>query len=152
MTSKGSRNDRGDAAAASDGVIAEPSEARLRNFLLTAALLVVPIVLAALYFRIMFPGLTNPDALDLAQLGRNMRSGRGFVTNILLPYAMPSGAEPVNLTRQPELLHGPAYPFVLALAFGALGTKDAVPAWVSALFYVLTVPVLYVLGTRVFNR
>ena len=33
----------------------------------------------------MFPGLINGDALDFAQLGRNMSAGRGFVTFILRP-------------------------------------------------------------------
>ena len=36
--------------------------------------------------------------------------------------------------RQPDVTHGPLYPFVLALAMGALGAKDSVVAGVSGVF------------------
>jgi 4-amino-4-deoxy-L-arabinose transferase-like glycosyltransferase len=131
------------------GVEAEPSEARLRTFVLLVATLIGPPLLLFAYWKLMFPGLINSDALDFAQLGRNMSSGRGFVTFILRPLGLTHGE---NLLAQPELMRGPLYPFVLALAFGALGARDWVAAMVSGAFYLLTIPVLYRLGTRAFNR
>jgi 4-amino-4-deoxy-L-arabinose transferase-like glycosyltransferase len=53
---------------------------------------------------------------------------------------------------QPDVVNGPLYPFLLAVVFGALGAKDGVVAGMSALFYVLTVPLIYLLGARLFNR
>lgn len=113
------------------------------------ALILVPIALLYVHYRLMFPGLTNPDALDYAQVGRNLHEGRGFVTYVLRPLALTHGSDAL---RQPDLVHGPLYPFLLAMAFGALGAKDNVVSLVSGLFYLLTIPVVYQLGTRVFNR
>lgn len=132
-----------------DGVTAEPSEVRFRNWVITLGLILVPIALLYVHYRLMFPGLTNPDALDFAQVGRNLHEGRGFVTYVLRPLALTHGSDAL---RQPDLVHGPLYPFVLAMAFGALGAKDNVVALVSGIFYLLMIPVVYQLGKRVFNR
>ena len=127
----------------------EPSEAKFRTLVLTVLMLVGPPLLLFVYFKTMFPGLTNPDALDYAQLGRNLSAGRGFVTSILRPLALTHGSNPL---AQPDVTHGPLYPFLLALAFGMLGAKDTTVAIVSGVFYLLTIPVLYRLGVRVFSR
>jgi len=132
-----------------DGVAVEASEARFRTIILTIAMVIGPPLILFLYYRAMFPGLVNTTAIDFAQLGRNLSQGRGFVTYILKPLALTHGD---NALRQPEMIHGPLYPLILALAFGALGAKDAVVAGVSGIFYLLTIPVLYRLGVRVFNR
>jgi len=115
---------------------------------LILALIVVPVTLLALYYFIRFSGLREGDALDFAQLGRNLVKGRGFVTYILRPLALEHGGDPF---RQPEVTHGPLFPLVLALAFGALGARDSVAAAVSGGFYLLTVPLLYLLGRRLFD-
>lgn len=108
-----------------------------------------PIALFVLYYKIMFPGLVNPDAMDFAQLARNLSSGHGFSTFVLRPLALTHGSNPLN---QPDLVHGPLYPFILAMAFGVLGAKDSVAAYVSGLFYLLTIPVVYLMGRRVFSH
>src|SRR5689334_17775228 len=129
--------------------IEEPGEVRARNLMLILLLITIPPLLLVLYCRVMFPGLTNPDAMDFAQLGRNLSSGQGFVTHMLRPLALEHGP---NILHQPEVTHGPLYPFILALAFGIFGSKDAVVAGVSGIFYLLTIPVLYILSVRLFNR
>jgi hypothetical protein len=127
----------------------EPSEARFRVWVLTLAFLIGPPLLLLFYYKAMFPGLTNSDALDYAQLGRNLSMGQGFQTNILRPLALTHGMNPL---RQPDLVHGPLYPFLLALLFGVAGAKDTSVALLSGLFYLLTIPVLYAMGVRIFNR
>lgn len=112
-------------------------------------LIVLPVVLLAIYFKTAYVGLVHNDALDYAQVGHNISAGRGMVTYVLRPLALTHGT---NILRQPDMTHGPLYPFLLALAFGARGASDTVAAGVSSLFYLLTVPLLYVLGLRVFNR
>lgn len=126
----------------------EPSEARMRTIVIVIALLLLPPLLWSAYYSVRFPGLRG-DALDYAQLGRNLAEGRGFSTYILRPLALTHG---VNPTHQPDVTHGLLYPLVLAIAFGALGAKDAVVAGISGLFYLLTLPLLYLLGARLFNR
>jgi 4-amino-4-deoxy-L-arabinose transferase-like glycosyltransferase len=127
---------------------AEPSEVRFRTWALVIAMLIGPPLLLFIYDKTMFPGLTNPDALDFAQVGRNLSEGRGFVTNFIRPIALTPGANPLAL---PDGWHGPLYPFLLALSFGLLGAKDTVAAGVSGLFYLLTIPLVFLLGRRVFN-
>ena len=141
------------ASPTGDGATRKPAgffqESVFQRTLLALLLCVVPCLLLIAYYKALFPGLTNDDAIDFAQLGRNLSGGRGFVTYFLRPLALTHGANPL---RQPDMTHGPLYPFVLALAFGARGAKDSVASAVSGLFYLLTVPVLYRLGSRVFNH
>src|SRR5262245_15014185 len=68
---------------AEDGILAEPGEARIRKALLIFAAIFGPPLLLFAYYRLMFPGLVNSDAMDFAQIGRNLSQGRGFVTYIL---------------------------------------------------------------------
>jgi 4-amino-4-deoxy-L-arabinose transferase-like glycosyltransferase len=106
------------------------------------------ILLDFLYCKHMQTGLVNPDAMDFAQCARNLLQGHGFTTQILHPLALNSVS---HLLHQPDMTHGILYPFLLAIGFGISGAKDAVVTAVSGLFYVLTVPLIYVLGRRLFN-
>ncbi|MCW3098152.1 MAG: 4-amino-4-deoxy-L-arabinose transferase-like glycosyltransferase of family [Chthonomonadaceae bacterium] len=126
-----------------------PSPPASRNWLLTFTLILGPLLLLALYSKIVYAGLISSDALDFAQIGRNISAGHGMVTYVLRPLALTHGS---NVLRQPDVTHGPLFPFLLAFAFGAVGARDAVASGVSGLFYLLTVPLLYALGQRVFNR
>jgi 4-amino-4-deoxy-L-arabinose transferase-like glycosyltransferase len=137
---------------AGDGVAVEASEVRFRKFLVAGAFLLGVPLLLYVYYKLMFTGLTNPDAMDYAQLGRNLAQGRGFVTYILRPLAFRGGFENVDPLHAPDVTHGPLFPFLLALGFGASSAKDSIAALVSAGFYLLNVPVAYLLGSRVFNR
>ena len=132
-----------------DDGVPEPSERSLRTILLTILAIFGPPAVLYIYYRMMFPGLVNPDSLDYAQLARNLANGHGFTTYFLRPLALTHGD---NLYAQPDLVHGPLFPFLLALAFGVLGAKDSVSALVSGIFYLLTIPAVYLLGMRIFNR
>jgi 4-amino-4-deoxy-L-arabinose transferase-like glycosyltransferase len=129
--------------------VAPSAEILLQRVLTVALFVIVPVALLFVYYKMMFPGLVHSGALDFAQVGRNLSEGKGFTTYFLRPLALTHSANPL---LQPEVTHGPLYPLILALAFGALGAKDVTVAGVSGLFYLLTVPVVYLLGTRVFNR
>lgn len=132
-----------------DGVTPEPSEIRYRTWVLAILMVVVPPIVLAAYHRAMFPGLTNADALDVAQIARNLASGRGFTTLVLRPLALTHGSNPM---QQPDLTHGPLYPFILALAYGVLGVRDATVSYVASFFYLATIPVLYALSVKLFSR
>jgi 4-amino-4-deoxy-L-arabinose transferase-like glycosyltransferase len=125
------------------------AEAKVRRILLYIVAVFGPILLLVFYHDALFPGLTNPDALDFAQVGRNIAAGRGFTTYLLRPLALMHGNNPLN---QPDTVHGPLFSFCLAIAFSAFGATDRVASSVSGLFFVLTVPLVYLLGKRVFSE
>lgn len=131
-----------------NGAADQAGEVRIRTWLTAIGLLVSPFLFLGLYYKTTFGGLVNPDALDYAQLGRNLSAGHGFVTYVLRPLALSHGT---NALQQPDITHGPLYPFFLALAFGVLHPSDHVVAGVSAVFYLLTVPMIYLLGARMFS-
>ena len=106
------------------------------------------ILLLGFYSHFRVAGLVSPDAMDYAQIGRNLLAGHGLTTCILRPLALTDSSNPL---AQPDLTHGPLYPFLLALAFGIAGVKDSVAIAMSGLFYVLTIPALYALGRRLFS-
>ena len=112
-------------------------------------MLIGPPLLLAIYFRSMFGGLVHPEALDMAQIGRNLSSGKGFVTYVIRPLSLVHGT---NALGQPEVNHGPLFPLILAMAFALRGASDAVSAMVSMVFYLFTIPVLYTFGVRLFGR
>ena len=125
-----------------------PSEGLFQKWLVLGGLLVIPLLVYILYYKAMFSGLTNTDALGHAQLGRNLSEGRGFTTYFLRPLGLTHGD---NLLRQPDITHGPLFPLFLALGFSARGATDAIASNISGAFYLLTVPMLYWFGTRVFS-
>lgn len=118
-------------------------------FLMFLATLIVPAVLLFVLYQKQFNGLINADAMDFAQLGRNMSSGQGYHTYILRPLALTNGDNP---RFQPDVTHGPLYPLVLASLFGMFGVSDKMVAVASGVFYVLTCPILFFLGSRVFSK
>lgn len=126
----------------------EASEARIRRFLIVGALILAAPLILYVYYRFRWAGLTQQDALEFAQMGRNLISGRGFSTYVLRPLLMTSTSDPL---RQPEVLHGPLYPVFLALAFGARGARDSTAAMVSGAFFLLSLPLLFTLGRRLFG-
>ena len=132
----------------SGGLVVESSEVRFRKWMTTFAWIAGPLLLLLLYKARVYTGLTSPDAMDYAQIARNMAHGHGMTTSLLRPLALTHGTDPL---RQPDVTHGPLYPFVLAIAIGAFHAKDLTISGVSALFYLLTIPVLFNLGRRCFN-
>ncbi|MCW3055838.1 MAG: 4-amino-4-deoxy-L-arabinose transferase-like glycosyltransferase of family, partial [Chthonomonadales bacterium] len=131
--------------AATEESAGKPSQ---KSWLPALLLTLGSVLLLSLYWHRMTVGLVAPDAMDHAQLGRNLLAGHGFTTQILRPLGITDSANPL---AQPDLTHGPLYPLLLALAFGIAGTKDNVVIGMSALFYLLTVPTLYALGRRLFS-
>lgn len=131
------------------GAEIEPSERRFRTVVLAVLAIVGPPLVFALYHFQMFKGLYHPESMDYAQIARNVSSGRGFVTNVLRPLGLNHGNNPL---QQPEGMHGPLFPILLAITFAAAGPKELLVPIMSGLFYLLTIPVLYRLAVKVFNR
>lgn len=125
------------------------TENKLGTLLINALIIFGPILVYGIYFKLKFVGFINPDALDYAQIGRNVSAGHGFTTYILRPLALTHGNNPLN---QPDVTHGPLFTFLLALAYGIFGAKDSVSAIVSGIFYWLSSLSIYYLGRQIFNK
>jgi len=120
----------------------------VRDWIALGALLLLSAVLLLIYYKTVAASPPTPDALDYAQVGRNVATGRGFTTLILRPLAMSHGGS--SLAQQ-DVTHGPIFPLALAAAFGIFGAKDSAAALVSCLFYLLTILAVYLLGRRTFT-
>src|SRR5437868_11770347 len=110
-----SKNPRNSAVQRGDHGLVEPSEVRFRKWAITLMLVLTPPILFLIYYKAVFPGLTHPDAMEYAQIARNIHEGQGITTKVLRPLALTHGNDPM---RQPDLTHQPLFPILTAIAFG----------------------------------
>jgi hypothetical protein len=144
----------------------------IRVGLYVLLLLFIVMVYTATQFR----GLKTAEAMDYAQLGRNLSVQNGMVTKYVRPLSMwkMSSITPNENARigdHPDLFHPPAYPAVLAAGFklfeafgldpfampeGGRGVTMSAEQWVvlpvNHLFTILTGWVVFALGKRLFSR
>jgi hypothetical protein len=121
----------------------KPFDSRIQNMVyaldvgfglraMQVALAVLGIVgLMLIFTATQFRGLKDADAMEVAQLGRNLMQGRGFTTQCVRPASMgqvmknapQAGARVLN---HPDLYHAPLYPILLSIGFRAFpGAFDA---------------------------
>ena len=134
------------------------------------------IMVMMFYTATQFRGLTSAEAMDYAQLGRNISLNGGMLTKCVRPLTMGkiderTPGQNALIGNHPDLLHPPAYPFMLSLGFKFFdlvgidpftipeGSRSAImPAeqWVvlpaNHFFTILTGLVLFSLGKRLFSR
>jgi len=95
----------------------------IRKFLFGGAVFAAMLALAAYYGVSQFNGLASAEAMDQAQLGRNLAEGRGFTTWFIRPLAIGQFREmgvpdrQISLTSFPDTINPPAYPMLLGLVF-----------------------------------
>jgi 4-amino-4-deoxy-L-arabinose transferase-like glycosyltransferase len=123
-------------------------EALSRRFVLHLLWAGAGVVALVAQFGRVFDGLQLSGAMDLAQLGRHLAAGHGYVTSFLRPIEVALYPQ----VPAPEIYTAPLYPLLLALSFGALPLTDAVVAGVSALFFLATLVLVYLLGAKMFDR
>lgn len=123
-------------------------DALSRTFVLHLLWIGAGIVVLVAQFGRIYDGLRSAEAMDVAQLGRHLAAGHGYVTSFLRPIELAL----FPWTPAPEIYNAPLYPLVLALAFGALPQTDAVVAGVSAFFFLATLALVYLLAAKVFDR
>ena len=88
--------------------------------------------LAVVYDLYAYHGFSNPEAMDVAQVARNLEEGHGFTTEFIRPFSLylvqkhhlgvnPDGTASTNVTDaaritgfHPDLANAPVYPVVLA--------------------------------------
>jgi len=90
------------------------------------------VLLLLVYGAFQFNGLKHREAMDQAQVGRNLARGEGFTTYFIRPLSLwttasrkTGGAEP--LLRHPDLINPPLYPALAASLFYILQKGNLQP-------------------------
>jgi len=112
----------------------------------------IALILIFLYLIFMagqFHGLTDENAMDYAQLAQNLAQGEGFTTNFIKPISLTRNA---SLARHPDLTYPPIHPWFTSLVMRAVGTNDRAAALASGIPFLLTVPLVFVLTSWIFDR
>lgn len=95
--------------------------------------------LAVLYDTLAFRNLACPEAMETAQLARNLAEGKGYTTLCVRPFGMfllqrhRPDHSPMLKEPHPDLVNPPAYPWLLA---GVLKTGDRLLRSVGGLYTV----------------
>jgi 4-amino-4-deoxy-L-arabinose transferase-like glycosyltransferase len=103
---------------------ADPEAARRTTLVLVRGLLLTGVVAIFLwgYAALQFNGLRHAEAMDQAQVARNLACGEGFTTQFIRPLSLwrlmeRSPSRNAMLDRHPDLMNPPAYPALLGTLF-----------------------------------
>ncbi|GAA5481712.1 ArnT family glycosyltransferase [Haloferula sargassicola] len=127
--------------------------------------------LALIHLFITFRGLGTAEAMDQAQLGRQIARGEGFATKVIRPLelhlAESHSNSPVPMVGLRDTYQSPLNPLVLGAVFKLVGADqpdkwtmppkeliyelDRVVALVSTLFFLMAIGVTYLLVSRIFD-
>lgn len=119
----------------------------------------------------LFRGLNSPQAMDQAQIGRQIARGEGFTTKFIRPLAYDEASRvangPVSFAAFKDTYHAPLNPIVLGAVLKLVGADkpdsweigknellynlDRVVALVSTLFFLMAIGVSYLLISRIFD-
>lgn len=125
-------------------------------------------VVMLLYTATQFHGLKNEEAMDCAQVARNLTVRHSFSTQCLRPatiWYLQKNRKNAMLAEHPDILHAPVWPAFLAVAF-KLGKTPFIPPttprifppeqWVIIpachFFTLMTGLVIFFLSRRLFDR
>jgi len=98
-----------------------------RWFILWGAAVLLAVALSLLYTSDQFRGLERGEAMDMAQLARNIARGQGFTTYVIRPLSLwqlethASDHQP-RLMNHPDLYNPPLYPLAIATLFKMMPT------------------------------
>ncbi|GBC96921.1 hypothetical protein HRbin16_02733 [bacterium HR16] len=127
------------------------TEARVTNIVRMVVIWIVSLAVVAavlgLFYRAYFTGPTD-EAMDYGQIAYNLSKGRGFVTSNIVPLGLYFWKD---VREAYDLEHGPAYPMYLALLLYR-GTQDSTLALGSMIWFVLSLILVYFVGSRLFSR
>lgn len=128
------------------------------------------VFVAVLYTATQFRGLKEAEAMDYAQLGRNLAERGSFVTQYVRPASLwylkshRADKDP-RIDNHPDILHGPVYPVILAAVFklggspsqaqvegvGVFAPEQYMILPLCHLFTILTGLLIYLIGRRLFE-
>jgi hypothetical protein len=126
----------------------ERANSRARQIVTLFLAIGLPLLVVFMIYSTQFKQINDTDVMDMAQIARNISGGKGFVTSMVRPLETTLSR---NVQHMPDMIHAPLYPYAMAIVFGA-GASDKKVFITSALFFLLTLPVLYALAKGMFNR
>lgn len=126
-----------------------PVPKMLRLWLAGAILAVGILFVFVVYQAARMSELSDIRAMDIAQVARNMAHGKGFTTNLIRPLSL---AKVPHVTNHPDLVHAPIYPAFMALMFKIFGESTRTVSWSSGIPFLLSIPLVFWLGLRIFSR
>lgn len=128
-----------------------PDEVRreLRRKVLVAGMLFAFIALVYLIYNVSrFDSLTDVNAMDYAQIARNLMRGEGFTSSFIKPLGLVYEA---SVENHPDLTYPPLHVGLTSVVMRALGPNDRAASHSSGLAFLLTIPVLFALAVRLFD-
>ncbi|MFW6437863.1 MAG: hypothetical protein ACOCZ7_02510, partial [Armatimonadota bacterium] len=123
-----------------------PGEARrdFRRRALIVRMLFAFIALMYLIFHVSrFDTLTDVNAMDYAQIARNLKRGEGFTTSFIKPLGL---TYEKSVENHYDLTYPPVHIGLVSAVMGALGENDRAVSHASGLAFLLTIPVIFVLA------
>ena len=124
----------------------------MRGILWAVAILALT-VLSYKHFFVASGGLlTDQEAMDFAQIARNMALGHGYATSVLRPLAIIGFAPPDASGVAPDVSHAPLYPFLLMLValIHGRGLGDNTVVVTSLFLFLCSVLAVYRLARTLF--
>ncbi len=127
------------------------AEAKVTSIMRVVVIWIISLTIVAMvlgcFYRARFLGPTD-EAMDYGQIAYNLSKGRGFVTNNIVPLGLYFWKD---VRKAYDIEHGPAYPMYLALVLYR-GTQDSTLALGSMIWFVLSLILIYFVGSRLFSR
>ncbi len=124
------------------------TDGRVPWLLVMAALVCIGAFMGVFYKR-NFTSLNDRNALDIAQVARNISSGQGFTTRVVRPFNVPF--KTLDDSGWPELNRAPLLPYLLSETFRLRGASDQAVVETSLAFGFLAVAATFMLGKLLFD-
>ncbi len=116
-----------------------------------ALYMLVALALLLLYLIFMFgqfKGLADTNALDYAQIARNLARGEGFTTQFIKPLSL---TRSLRISQHPDVTYPPLHPWITSLFMRMLGPNQRAAALACGVPFLLSVPLVFILGLWLFD-
>lgn len=101
-----------------------------------------------LHYATNFQGLWAPDAMEYADVARNIAEGKGITTNSIWTFCLAT----YQKLPFPSLMRPPLYPLLTAAVFKVTGVTEFAAVLGCGAAYVATTIPLFILASRFFGR
>jgi 4-amino-4-deoxy-L-arabinose transferase-like glycosyltransferase len=113
------------------------------------AVLFLGVVLVYLTFHVSrFETVADWNALDYAQIARHVYRGEGFTTSFIKPLSL---AHHRSVADHPDLTYPPLHILWTSVTMHVFGPVDRAVAHSSGLAFILTAPLVFFMGLRLFD-
>lgn len=119
----------------------------VRQIVIWVVSLAVAAAVIGMFYRVRFVGPSD-EAIDYGQIAYNISKGRGFVTNNIVPLGLYFWKD---VREAYDIEHGPVYPIFLAMLIGLRGAQDSTLAIGSLIWFVLSLVLVYFVGSWMFS-